>query len=49
MKISLSGHDSYESATEADHDDLLDALALACWLGEYDRHMIRPSMSNYPI
>lgn len=39
-KISLSGHDSYgagEDWRSAPHDDLVLALALACWLGERER------------
>lgn len=32
MKISLAGHDSYEAWRERDHDDLVNALAMACWL-----------------
>ena len=31
MKISVSGHDSYEAWRERDHDDLVNALAIACW------------------
>ena len=34
VKISLStGHDSYEAWREGDHDDLVLAVALACWYG----------------
>lgn len=29
-----TAHDSYEAWREGDHDDLVLALALACWLGE---------------
>ncbi len=36
-KISLSGHDTYEAWREADHDDLVLAVALACWLNEKGR------------
>jgi hypothetical protein len=32
MKISLAGHDTYEAWRERDHDDLVNALAMACWL-----------------
>ena len=49
MKITKTGHDSYEAALESDHDDLIDAVALACWLGEHDRNMVRPSASLLPI
>lgn len=31
MKISLAGHDTYEAWRERDHDDLVNALAMACW------------------
>lgn len=34
MKVSVSGHDSYESWREGVHDDLVLATALAVWLGE---------------
>jgi Terminase RNaseH-like domain len=30
-KISQKGHDTYEALRESDHDDLVMALALACW------------------
>jgi len=36
-KISLSGHDTYEAWREADHDDLVLAVALGCWLNEKGR------------
>lgn len=32
MKISASGHDSYEAMQERDHDDLVNALAMGCWI-----------------
>jgi hypothetical protein len=35
VKISIStGHDSYEAWREGDHDDLVLAVAMACWCGE---------------
>ncbi len=35
VKINIStAHDSYEAWREGDHDDLVLALALACWAGE---------------
>jgi len=34
VKISQAGHDSYEAWREADHDDLVLAVALAAWQGE---------------
>lgn len=36
-KITLSGHDTYEAWREADHDDLVLAVALGCWLNEKGR------------
>jgi hypothetical protein len=30
-----TAHDSYSAWREQDHDDLVFALALACWWGEY--------------
>jgi len=33
-KISSSGHDSYEAWREGQHDDLVLAVALACWMGK---------------
>jgi len=36
-KITLSGHDTYEAWREADHDDMVLAVALACWLNEKGR------------
>ena len=37
VKISLSGHDSYEAWREKEHDDLVLAVGLAAWLFEKDR------------
>ena len=37
VKISLSGHDSYEAWREQEHDDLVLAVGLAAWLFEKDR------------
>jgi hypothetical protein len=34
VKQKTSGHESFEAWREQDHDDLLLALALACWVGE---------------
>ncbi len=36
-KITLAGHDTYEAWRGADHDDLVLAVALACWLNEKGR------------
>ena len=35
MKISQSGHDTYEAERESAHDDLVLSVCLAVWLGEY--------------
>jgi len=37
VKISLSGHDSYEAWREKEHDDLVLAVGLAAWLFEKGR------------
>lgn len=37
VKISLSGHDSYEAWREQEHDDLVLAVGLAAWLSEKGR------------
>jgi hypothetical protein len=34
VKVSASGHDTYEAWRSADKDDLVLAVALACWYGE---------------
>lgn len=34
VKISLSGHDTYEAWREQEHDDLVLAVGLAAWLFE---------------
>lgn len=34
IKISVAGHDSYEAWREGSHDDLVLAVALACWHAE---------------
>lgn len=34
VKISISGHDSYEALREGTHDDLVLAVAMAAWWGE---------------
>jgi len=39
-KVSAAGHDSYAAWREQDHDDLVLAVALACWSGEHPR--VRP-------
>lgn len=36
-RISASGHDTYGAERETDHDDLVLAVALACWLNERGR------------
>lgn len=51
-KISLSGNDTYEAWREKDHDDLVLAVALACWLNEKGRDgwsmYIREWMAEHP-
>src|SRR5829696_5804373 len=38
VKVNLqTAHDSYEAWRESDHDDLVLALALACWWAEHRR------------
>jgi hypothetical protein len=37
VKISLSGHDSYEAWRQHEHDDLVLAVGLAAWLAEKGR------------
>jgi hypothetical protein len=40
VKINIAtGHDSYEAWREGDHDDLVLAVAMACWSGE--RYLIK--------
>lgn len=34
VKVSLAGNESFEAWRERDHDDLVLAVALACWVGE---------------
>jgi hypothetical protein len=44
VKISLNGHDSYGAGDdwrEGNHDDLVLALALACWSGEHPPPVVR--------
>ena len=48
VKISLAGHDSYGAGAdwrEGNHDDLVLALALACWFGEH--RMPPPSVAAW--
>lgn len=43
-----TGHDSYESAKESIHDDLVISVALAAWYGvKYERHMEEYISSSY--
>ena len=40
VRINIStAHDSYEAWREGDHDDLVLAVAMACWCGE--RYLIK--------
>jgi hypothetical protein len=36
-KISAAGNDQYGAWREGEHDDLVLAVALACWYGEHGR------------
>lgn len=38
VKISPDGHDSYAAWREQDHDDLVLAVAVACWMCEHGRN-----------
>jgi hypothetical protein len=38
IKVSLSGHDTYGTWREGEHDDLVLAAALACWRGARAKH-----------
>ena len=47
MKISLAtGHDSYEAWREGDHDDLVLAVAMACW---YAKTQYQPTSGFYSV
>ena len=46
VKISLAGHDSYEAWREGDHDDLVLAVALACW---YAKTHYQPTSAFYSL
>ena len=48
VKISTSGHDSYDAWREGSHDDLVLSVALACWFHERDKvsNYIFPGNSN---
>lgn len=37
VEITRSGHDTYEAWREGDHDDLVLALAMACWFAEHGK------------
>jgi len=41
LKLTAAGNDTYSAWREAEHDDLVLAVALACWCGE------RPKRVNY--
>jgi hypothetical protein len=51
VKISTSGHDSYEAWREGSHDDLVLSVALACWYHERDKvsNYIFPGTSSLEI
>ena len=46
MKISIAGHDSYEAWREGDHDDLVLAVAMACW---YAKTQYQPTSGFYSV
>ena len=46
-KISISAHETYEAHREGDHDDLVLAVAMACWLGQ--RPTARASFGPHPF
>jgi len=37
VEITRTGHDTYEAWREGDHDDLVLALAMACWFAEHGK------------
>ncbi len=47
VKISASGHDSYEAWREGQHDDLVLSVAMAAWYAEQHREPIMPQWFNY--
>ena len=51
MKIDpVTAHDSYSAWREGAHDDLVLALAIACWYGERDKPApITPSVSYFSL
>jgi hypothetical protein len=48
VKVSATGHESFAAWRERDHDDLVLAVALACWLGE-SRHLFAPPRIEGPL
>ena len=46
VKISLSGHDSYEAWRESIHDDLVLSASLAVWWAERNRGQIKTARFN---
>ncbi|HEY3288494.1 MAG TPA: hypothetical protein VGK87_00050 [Anaerolineae bacterium] len=42
VKTTIVGHDIYEAWREGKHDDLVLALALACWYGEHHGYVYQP-------
>jgi hypothetical protein len=45
----LTAHDSYSAWREAEHDDLVFAVALACWYGEHVPRPQKIEIGEHPI
>jgi hypothetical protein len=43
VKITTAGNETFEAWRERDHDDLVLAVALACWLGESSAPLVAPT------
>src|SRR5262249_41940183 len=49
VKVSvLTGNETFEAWRERDHDDLVLAVALACWYGEHHQPFLRPALIEKP-
>jgi hypothetical protein len=48
VKVSSAGHETFEAERERDHDDLVMAVALGCWLGERVPPPYRGPLFLYP-
>jgi hypothetical protein len=42
----ITAHDSYSAWREADHDDLVLSVAMACWFGEREPKLVPICMPN---